>query len=299
MWIATGFGFLMPAVRPAKTIRFGDDRTLQVRARRARDLDLLRAEYMQGKLGPTLHTPDKDYEYRAYCTPEAFAFAVAQMVMGIDYLKFKPTSLDRYEDAELHSMLNRIWSVVSQSMSTATHRRATGGTGAARPSPTRTPVTAPAGTAVDLARPATGTGWADYGDYYDDAAYVAPTAGTAYDTSPGRDTYEPEVWDQAGEPGGDDTDAVYLRIDALERFLADTRPLDHSVCDHGASANAKARCRAKRMRNAREELEGLREYLAEQYRTYLGKLADVAQSDDPVTVVGGSSATTTQENTRS
>lgn len=110
MWIMTSYGILMPALRPADTIAEGDDRTLQVRSRRAKDLDILRVEFMP-ELGETIHTPEFDYNYRAYCTPQQFADAVARQIMEIDYLKFKPTT-DRYKDHELHGALNSIWGTV-------------------------------------------------------------------------------------------------------------------------------------------------------------------------------------------
>lgn len=111
MWLMTSFGILMPAVRPADTIDPGDARTMQIRTRRAKDLDILRREYMPD-LGPTISTPDMDYNYRAYCTPEQFQEAAARMIAAIDYEKFKPTTEDLYKDKLLHAVYNAIWSTV-------------------------------------------------------------------------------------------------------------------------------------------------------------------------------------------
>ena len=111
MWIMTPFGILMPSDRTAYTPE-GDERTLQVRTRRARDLDILRALYLP-ELGETIHTPTFDYNYRAYCTREQFAAAMAKMVMDIDYEKFKPTT-DRFDDNELHGVYNSIWGSVTR-----------------------------------------------------------------------------------------------------------------------------------------------------------------------------------------
>lgn len=116
MWMMTSFGILMPAVRPPHTVPEGDNRTMQVRAREEAYLQILRDDYMGDTLGETLATPDKDYQFRAYCTPEDFAAAAAKIVMDIDYAKFKPTTA-RYEDrlgkkgeATLHGLYNAMWS---------------------------------------------------------------------------------------------------------------------------------------------------------------------------------------------
>lgn len=122
MWVMAPFGILMPSIRPADTVSADDNRHLQVRARRARELDILRKEYMGDQLGPTLFTPGFDYEYRAYCTHEAFGRAMFDLTMAIDYTKFKPTT-DRYNDNELHSVYNSIWSTMFSSMSTKIHQR--------------------------------------------------------------------------------------------------------------------------------------------------------------------------------
>ncbi len=121
MWMFAPFGVLMPAMRPEKYLPKGDLRTLQIRSRRAQDLDILRALYMQGQLGPTLHTPDKDYEYRAYCKPEDFAWAVFDMIMKIDYTKFKPET-DNFSDHKLHSFYTQVWSLYLQQISSRRHQ---------------------------------------------------------------------------------------------------------------------------------------------------------------------------------
>jgi hypothetical protein len=112
MWIMTPFGILMPAVRPADTIEPGDEMTMQVRSRRKKDLEILRDKYMGDKLGPIMHTPKFDYNYRAYCRPADFAAATSQMVLDVDYLKFKPTTESKYGDKSLHDVYNSIWGTV-------------------------------------------------------------------------------------------------------------------------------------------------------------------------------------------
>lgn len=114
MWIMHSAGIWMPALRPPDTVSEGDPNTIQVRTRRAKDLDILRDEYMREALGPTIATPTYDYNYRAYTTPRAWAKACYDMAMEIDYEKFKPTTESKYQDRELHDVYNSIWSVVTR-----------------------------------------------------------------------------------------------------------------------------------------------------------------------------------------
>jgi hypothetical protein len=71
------------------------------------DLDRFRADYCP-EMGPTIPTPDFDYDFRAYVEPTVFAAAISAMVLDITYLKFKPEA----QDDELHSVYNSIWSVM-------------------------------------------------------------------------------------------------------------------------------------------------------------------------------------------
>ena len=120
LWIMTPFGILMPAIRPPKTVEPGDSRMIQVRARRREYLDALRERYMQGELGPPIHTPKMDYQWRAYCTPEALAAVMSRMVLEIDSQRFKPTTegpcglSDHKLAAELHSLYTSLWSTQLQ-----------------------------------------------------------------------------------------------------------------------------------------------------------------------------------------
>lgn len=108
MWIMTPFGIIMPTLRPTNTVNYGDDCTMQVRARDKRALEYLRDHYMEAELGSIIHTPEFDYEYRAYCKPNDFAWAVHNMIIDIDYEKFKPNTL--WQD--LHDLYNKIWGTV-------------------------------------------------------------------------------------------------------------------------------------------------------------------------------------------
>jgi hypothetical protein len=126
MWIMTPFGILMPAALPEK-IREEFTREwnatpdleylivawdLQVRTRDKRALTYLRKRYMRGTLGPTIATPEMDYDFRAYCSAVDFASAVSLMILEIDYEKFKPET-ERFKwGRDLHGLYNKIWGVV-------------------------------------------------------------------------------------------------------------------------------------------------------------------------------------------
>lgn len=117
MWVFATFGILMPAIRPPATVAKDDPKTLQIRSRRAKDLDILRAKYMLGTLGATIHTPQLDYEYRAYCEPQHFSEALSKMVLDIDWKKFKPETIDKYADEDLHRFYNAVWGVMFSAFS--------------------------------------------------------------------------------------------------------------------------------------------------------------------------------------
>ncbi len=115
MWICTGFGMFMPVLRPKELFdkNFPDDpRTIQIRARREKELDMLRELYMPD-LGANVATPDRDYNFRAYCTPEVAADGFAKAIREINYEHFKETSETVYHDKPLHDVYMRIWSAAT------------------------------------------------------------------------------------------------------------------------------------------------------------------------------------------
>lgn len=116
MWIMTSWGILMPSVRPAETIPEGDDKVIQIRARRYVELYRLKKMYMP-KLGEIIFMPNTDYEYRVYCTHAELGEALVKISADIDYTKFKPTTED-YNDKELHSAYNAIWGILYDRFST-------------------------------------------------------------------------------------------------------------------------------------------------------------------------------------
>lgn len=120
MWIMTPFGILMPAAIPDKvreemiSADMGDslEWDMQVRTRDRRALTYLRKRYMRNTLGPTIATPEMDYDFRAYCSAVDFGYVVQRMIIEIDYEKFKPETEKFKWGRDLHVLYNRIWSVV-------------------------------------------------------------------------------------------------------------------------------------------------------------------------------------------
>jgi hypothetical protein len=285
MWIGAPFGWLMPAERPAKYIPKGDTRTLQVRARRSKDLDLLRALYMQGTLGPTVYTADKDYEYRAYCEPADFAAAMFNMVMDIDYAKFKPTT-SRFSDDQLHGMYNEMWATISARLSTKKHRdgywseydkkfppkKYVGGTVSKSDGSTYTssspgyPTQSPG---KDLAVVESDDGWAGLQKWLYEAELHRPSA--YRDTRPDRDEYLPEVWDENDIPsavassGIPAVDSLYAEIDKiLDDYKNEWN--DHDMCAHSPGRAGRRKCNNKRKRLGEAQIRALREEIDQAYR---------------------------------
>lgn len=301
MWAMTSFGILMPAIRPLHTVPIHDDRTMQIRTRRAKDLDILRAQYMQGQLGANIHTPDKDYEYRAYCRPEDFASAMARMILEIDYLKFKPTT-DRYADNKLHTCYNRIWTTVMTELSTKHHqddywhsgkpysapatsyysgtaaKPHTGGTGTSEKVYTGGTVSRSgkaSNRGISLEKKGTPLMLSRTAEYDTEKVHDLDIAGVdrwlGYDTGPrntaaDRDTYEPEVGDWAGYadalPYGRSSAALYAEIDALLDAQYEDETIDHTKCPHAPTGNARSRCRRRHRRSRVSRIDALRGRIA-------------------------------------
>lgn len=304
MWIGTPFGFLMPAIRPPKTVPVGDTRTLQIRSRRSIDLDILRATYMAGKLGSTLHTPQMDYRYRAYCTPEAFAFAVARMVTEIDYTKFKPQTR-RYGDHLLHEFYNRVWAVYDAAFPTprsSTTYPSYSGAGSStvvgtprrpypRPTPGRYVVDGGAAPGRQLDAPATTVnGWPAYESLYppyrggysrDDSAYQPDPTTLVEPDEPD----EPDELDAAVSTGDAILDDLHMRLEVLLYVIGEDEPMSHAQCGHH-SDRARERCKRRQKRQDEGEVADLRKQLAERHRELAEEetTSAVAQSDSSLTV---------------
>lgn len=119
MWLLTNFGMFSAVERRPGSVPAGDNRTLQIRARSKDHLDTLRDRYMGDTLGPTVTADDdprfkgSDYEFRAYCTPEAFGRAAMQTAMDIDYTNFK----NSVKDHELHEAYMDVWTALYTGLS--------------------------------------------------------------------------------------------------------------------------------------------------------------------------------------
>lgn len=114
MFICASWGMLMPALRPPHTVPDGDLQTIQIRTRRKKDLEILRDKYMSNTLGEIQHTPNMDYNYRAYCTPADLGIALMLIAQDINYVKFKETAKTQYEDASLYNVYNSFWGTATQ-----------------------------------------------------------------------------------------------------------------------------------------------------------------------------------------
>lgn len=213
MWVMTSWGVLMPGLRPAGTVEPGDERTLQVRARRRGDLQTLRDRYMPDTLGPIIRLPQTDYEYRAYCTPDAWGDALADIGRDVDYVKFKETAETRFGDKILHDLYVRIWGVIFAQLSTSRHQHEYWSS-----------VSPPRG---KIKRGQTG-------DSLTSSQFYWST----------QDLAVPELDESVG--AGDDVEEALLRDglypdgDVVRRVSDNT--IDHAFCEHAATRKARRSC---------------------------------------------------------
>jgi len=100
MWLTTPLGFFSAVQKP-------NTDHLTVRSRVRADLDRLR-DHVCPELGPTITGAGTDYPYRAACSHEAWATALAAMARDIDYGNFKATVAQRqgYGRARVYG---RVW----------------------------------------------------------------------------------------------------------------------------------------------------------------------------------------------
>lgn len=103
MWLLTPIGFFSAVRKPG-------DSTLTVRARVAGDLDSLRARYLP-RLSPVDAHGGTDYPFRARCTQEEWAMALARMALDIDYGNFKSEVAKRQGPARAH-VYSKVWSAL-------------------------------------------------------------------------------------------------------------------------------------------------------------------------------------------
>ena len=112
MWLMLTTGALSIVHRDPKHMDESDTRTLVVRARRTEWLDEFRARWCP-ELAETVHDETRDYQYRAYVTPDALALAVARVTLAIDYHNFKGATQSAQHglpDAKLRNSLHDAYS---------------------------------------------------------------------------------------------------------------------------------------------------------------------------------------------
>jgi len=100
MWLMTPLGFVSVVQKPG-------DHHLTVRARTRADLDRLRAEVCP-VLTPTVAGAGTDYPYRATCSHQEWAAALATIATDVDYSNFKSTVSQRQGHARAR-VYGRVW----------------------------------------------------------------------------------------------------------------------------------------------------------------------------------------------
>jgi hypothetical protein len=280
MWVMTSWGVLMPGLRPEGTIPEGDNRVLQVRARRKKDLEMLRDKYMGDELGDIISLPHTDYEWRAYSTLEAWGRALAKIGEDIDYVKFKETAEKVYDDHDLHGLYLSVWSTIFAKLSTQQHQDDYWSAGSYYGMTGKYGTSYPGTGSFTYAAKPKGKGKKSRGkarindrDYsvsvgggrqpwWADAASEGPRShwwddDDAYRSNPYRDDLDDlglgAVEDIVGFNG---LMSMLQDLDPAEKpvFTADNQ-IDHLYCDHGISKSAKKRCRARWRRYANTRIK--------------------------------------------
>ena len=286
MWVCTSWGVLMPGLRPEGTVKEGDDKVLQIRARRKKDLEMLRDKYMKDDLGAIFSLPGTDYEWRAYSTLESWGSALGKIGADIDYVKFKETAEKVYNDHELHSLYLSMWSTIFSHLSTVQHQDDywSSGTGTGLYGSVGKYGSTYPGTGSFSVKKSKGkgrkAGTRHYGDEYTPIGRRQPWWADASGTN--------ETWWEDGDgtelglgrysdyiegdaimaslrrgamaPGEVDDFASLMDnlidLDPMEKpVLTATGNIDHEYCDHGPSKSAKKRCRARWRRVAKQHVQ--------------------------------------------
>lgn len=105
MWIFTPRGFYSVVQKPQDRKK----RTLTVRTRNRADIDALVHDYFP-KAKP-YRVPGSDYEWRVRVPKRAWARAVQQMALDIDYSNFKD-EVTRRQGWDRHDVYLRVWSAL-------------------------------------------------------------------------------------------------------------------------------------------------------------------------------------------
>jgi hypothetical protein len=119
MWVMTSWGVLMPGLRPKEHVPAGDNREIQIRARRRIELERVCAFYPELELRKEdiVYFDFTDYEYRIFCTKEQLGSLLALIAMDVNYVKFK-SSTERFKEEKLHLFYNRVWGIYYDMFST-------------------------------------------------------------------------------------------------------------------------------------------------------------------------------------
>jgi hypothetical protein len=106
MWLCLPGGMYAVSHRWPGSIPAGDSRDIQVRSRKRKYLDRLRASYLP-ELGPDQGRAGQgtDYGHRAFCSADQLAKGMARMALATDASGFK----DHCVDADLHGVYHSIW----------------------------------------------------------------------------------------------------------------------------------------------------------------------------------------------
>lgn len=103
MWLFTNIGFFSAVQKPGTDF-------LTIRARVKGDLDALREKYLS-ELSPTISNVGTDYPWRATVSHAAFAVALDQIVLDIDYSNFKNEVAARQGKGRAHRY-GKVWSAL-------------------------------------------------------------------------------------------------------------------------------------------------------------------------------------------
>jgi hypothetical protein len=119
MWIMTSWGVLMPGERPKEHTPAGDDRVIQIRARRRIDLERVCQFYPEVglKTEDIIYFDFTDYEYRIFATRAQFSDLVGRIALDVNYVKFK-SSTEKFKEHRLHVFYNRVWGIYYDMFST-------------------------------------------------------------------------------------------------------------------------------------------------------------------------------------
>lgn len=232
MIVGTHFGLFMPALRPNWEKLDVNEPELQVRARRRIDLLNLK-KFMEDAglvLGTPFSLPNTDYQWRAYCTREAWGHALHLMAMEIDYTKFKDTPQKYHGDRKLTDAYGKIWNATFTSFPT----------GSVYDKPSRKTSRAASPRVDEVVYRTEQREWRMKGsDPVQLARLMREIDNATADVVLPTDEELNEIHVDVSQTWM--TDECFVRGGPTER----NGHLDHSNCDHGSTASARRKCRKR------------------------------------------------------